>query len=1162
MAKVFKKVVKVVRSVAKAIGKVIKAVYKVIKSVIDAITQLVTGSLMGGKRGGGAATPGGRVQLPPITTNRVPIVYGTTAVKPLMTDAKISNDNRYMWFVLAITETPDASAGTITLDNQNGVKWNDKIAFKADPVGSAVTALHDYKNGNPTIDTAVAGDLNIWMYSRGSFTPIVAYADYANAVAVMSDAVTGGGIRTDNVRWTNNHTMDNLAFMIVRVAYNQDDSVTGLEDLTIYVRNSITNPADVVQDYMTNTRYGWGLPLDQIDLNSLNILRNYSNELITYNETVDGVTTSKQIPRYRIDGAIDTAGNCLQNTLAILNSCDSWLSWNEITGQWRVIVNRSWEEQHGNNINNLFAVFAETPAENTGSNTPPAYHAYITSNIDVSVGSRSEQFNEYESQYMWLGSGDTLSQLSIQSPGLARQLTVTAKLPTALLNPNERDRVLSLEFPFLTNPARTKFVSNRRLAQTRDTLSTEITCDYSAIQIEVGDVIRVYSRTHGWDHTSNMPNGKLFRVFQVTEQGNDGGPLLVSLILNEYSANVYTMPDLDSFVPALNTGMINPGLLSKPVAPVVTNLLPGLVVPTVDLTFTIPPDGITLGMEIWYYEGPPGMTTLALDGVEFLLYELQLPKTTAIYQRNSTHLMSLSALPKNQEGSVYYFRVRAISNQRKSPFSDSVSFNWDPTGPLYYTEIIVPKANNIFNAPTVASTATTANKNVSRFIELELPRVSNDVNTPDVGLYVINYQNIEHTVTGQVLSGPVAEVSVWSALEVRRTTIGGSVTSSFLEPPVYQGKMFTVPEASWSQAGSGLPLSGFGVISSADGEVVMAWTGNSPSTVYISTNGGLNFVAKNALDFGDSSFNPTSFALSNNGQVITLGLTNKLFVSLNSGNTWLDRGNFNGRVGLSGDGSTIIVAKISDGAQLRRSTNYGVSFSTITSGLPSLDSYLNTRQIYISPNALNVLISYNNDYIYRSTNGGVNFTSLTAFGQRAWYPNTGIVCSDNGQTIYASPVNQNPLKSVDGGVNVTTISNIGVNSIIHQCSSDGNTAYTTNGRYTTSGGTTWVVDTAPSGVTAGSVSTSFLGPWTYSRNGNTVYLLGNNYLLYKRALATNALTVTNLTKTFETTFKQNEKIDLAWVYFFTNDAGVTVNVKPTMVFSNQLDRRYLIERKA
>jgi hypothetical protein len=159
-------------------------------------------------------------------------------------------------------------------------------------------------------------------------------------------------------------------------------------------------------------------------------------------------------------------------------------------------------------------------------------------------------------------------------------------------------------------------------------------------------------------------------------------------------------------------------------------------------------------------------------------------------------------------------------------------------------------------------------------------------------------------------------------------------------------------------------------------------------------------------------------------------------------------------------------------------------------------------------------------------------------------------------------VGQNPLKSVDGGVNVTTISNIGVISIIHQCSSDGNTAYTTNGRYTTNGGTTWVVDTAPSGVTAGSVSTSFLGPWTYSRNGNTVYLLGNNYLLYKRALATNALTVTNLTKTFETTFKQNEKIDLAWVYFFTNDAGVTVNVKPTMVFSNQLDRRYLIERKA
>jgi hypothetical protein len=53
-------------------------------------------------------------------------------------------------------------------------------------------------------------------------------------------------------------------FAIVRVVYNKDKNVTGLGDLKFNVNNPLNNPGDVLLDYMTNTRYGAGITLEDI----------------------------------------------------------------------------------------------------------------------------------------------------------------------------------------------------------------------------------------------------------------------------------------------------------------------------------------------------------------------------------------------------------------------------------------------------------------------------------------------------------------------------------------------------------------------------------------------------------------------------------------------------------------------------------------------------------------------------------------------------------------------------------------------------------------------------------------------------------------------------------------------------------------------------------
>jgi 1-deoxy-D-xylulose 5-phosphate reductoisomerase len=58
--------------------------------------------------------------------------------------------------------------------------------------------------------------------------------------------------------------MNNLVFAIVEVTYNKTKNVTSLPNMSFAIQNSMTMPGDCLWDYMTNTRYGAGIPASEI----------------------------------------------------------------------------------------------------------------------------------------------------------------------------------------------------------------------------------------------------------------------------------------------------------------------------------------------------------------------------------------------------------------------------------------------------------------------------------------------------------------------------------------------------------------------------------------------------------------------------------------------------------------------------------------------------------------------------------------------------------------------------------------------------------------------------------------------------------------------------------------------------------------------------------
>lgn len=201
-----------------------------------------------------------KLELKADTEAHIPVVYGEAWVQPLLVDARITNNNCTMWYAVALSEVtgPDlnGNASVITFEE---IYWNNKkLTFLYD--GNTVAAAWEGKGGrsfSATADTTLTNNVKIYCYNNGSASP-------AN-IRTQGLAVTHGDARSIMPGWTTNHAMTNLVFAIIRVDYDADKEVTGIGSLRFKLRNSLKRPGDVLNDYMSNTVYGAGIPAEELD---------------------------------------------------------------------------------------------------------------------------------------------------------------------------------------------------------------------------------------------------------------------------------------------------------------------------------------------------------------------------------------------------------------------------------------------------------------------------------------------------------------------------------------------------------------------------------------------------------------------------------------------------------------------------------------------------------------------------------------------------------------------------------------------------------------------------------------------------------------------------------------------------------------------------------
>jgi len=194
-----------------------------------------------------------RAPQPPDSTTKIPVLYGAAFTGGKITDAVMSNNNKTMHYCLVISEKTGTllSTGGSTSYVFKDVYWNDqRVIFFTD--GVTVNYTVD-RSGN--IDRSLSGLVRIWQYKGNSSSGQVP-ENYAGSIPPAYSIMPG---------WTQTtHPMSDLLFAIVEVNYNREKNVTGLGTLMFHVESNLSQPGDVLYDYMTNSRYGAGIAAAEI----------------------------------------------------------------------------------------------------------------------------------------------------------------------------------------------------------------------------------------------------------------------------------------------------------------------------------------------------------------------------------------------------------------------------------------------------------------------------------------------------------------------------------------------------------------------------------------------------------------------------------------------------------------------------------------------------------------------------------------------------------------------------------------------------------------------------------------------------------------------------------------------------------------------------------
>lgn len=453
--------------------------------------------------------PGVKIQLAPSTDNKIGIAYGRNFMSGPITDVAISNQNDTMHYCITLSEQVEGATYTVNQIFRDTSKLN---------FSSGNASVNSQTNPNSTNVSTIAGKIRCRVYAGGT----------AASNQIFPSSGTQVAATTMMPHWTNttDYSMEDLVFAMVEIDYDQENGIVGLGGMSFDITNSVSNPGDVMIDYLNNTRYGAGLSNTIIDVTSITgaantSLKGYSAEQVSFTPHGGGSSTQD---RWQINGYLSSHSSVGTNIAKIAQASASFFLFDTKQGKFKVLPNRTRASTFSLNDNNIVSKISVSSTE--------LYSLYNAAEVEFNDVSRRDQSN-----------------------------TVKVSIPSSDKNPNEPENIAKFRLDLVNDPIRASQIANIDLSQSRNGLVVKCETDFTGMEIDVGDVVDLTNEDFGF-------SAKEFRVMKHEEKLDDTGMITCNLTLLEYNEDVYVQPAVTNSAPQLP--------IDIPTIPIVPIVIPGV----------------------------------------------------------------------------------------------------------------------------------------------------------------------------------------------------------------------------------------------------------------------------------------------------------------------------------------------------------------------------------------------------------------------------------------------------------------------------------------------------------------------------------------------------------------------------------------------------------
>jgi hypothetical protein len=576
----------------------------------------------------------------------IPIIYGERLVGGTRVFIETSGtDNTYLYVALVMAEGEINSIEEILVDDKV-VDFTTAPALSLSNVtsGTAIevsSADTNFYKADPTVENSTAESLIRLEPHYGT--------DGQSASTLLSTLSN----------WGSNHKLSGLCYLAIRFKWNQD-AFTGVPKVQAKIKGKkivsynsslvaqspaySTNPAWCLLDYLTNARYGKGLSISDIDLQSF-----YDASVIcTTQVTPYSGDLVSDINIFDTNAVIDTSAKVIDNVRELIKGCRGYLPYS--AGKYSLII------------------------ETTGTATISLNEDDIFGGLRLESEDKNNKYNRVIVSFVNPDRNYQVDQ--VQFPPIDDSGLPSAD-QHAIMKADDGGFLLEGRFDFktITSPYQAEEMAEIILRRSRNAKKLGISARAKAYDLTIGDIVNITHSTFGY-------SSKPFRVVNATFNQD----FTMGLSLIEHSDSFYTWATKTQATAVPTTNLPNPFNVQAPSIDSVTDevieLFNGSVVSklVVNLSNT---DSFADEFEVQYKE------STATD------YRLM--------RRGSNKIIEKYPV---KEGVIYDIRARTINSLgAKSVFTTTqheviTAFDPPDTVQNYSIDVVGDKLHHTFDAVT------------------------------------------------------------------------------------------------------------------------------------------------------------------------------------------------------------------------------------------------------------------------------------------------------------------------------------------------------------------------------------------------------------------------------------------------------------------------------